>query len=223
MMQTTNARQPRTRKIALGAFSMASAAAIAFAALATLAPAPTQSTATASALASGVFNIDDSHSSLLFRTKYMDSSYFFGRFNEIKGSYKLDPNNLSESFIKLTVNVDKVDTGAQGRDRHLRSADFFNVAQFSEATFESTSITLDGDDKDEFIVTGNFTLRGVTKQITTEVEIVGSAPDQRAQTTRMGIYAEFEIDRTDFEVNYGVPALSDKTKIIVSLTGLEQK
>lgn len=219
MTQTSSTKRFLTRA-KLGALSTISAAAIALAGVALLAPSPAQPTATARNMASGSFAIDNTHSSLLFRVRYMDSSHFFGRFNEVSGTYKLDADNPGDSFIDLTVNVDKVDSANQGRDRHLRNADFFNVTQHPSATFKSTSVESLGNNK--FRVTGDFTLRGVTKPLTTEVEVVGSTTDPRQNATRMGFYTEFTINRSEFEVNYGIPALSDETTIIVSLTGLEQ-
>jgi polyisoprenoid-binding protein YceI len=200
--------------------STISAAAIALGGVAILAPSPAQPTATARNIATGTFAIDNTHSSLLFRVRYFDSSYFFGRFNEVSGTYKLDATNPADSFIDLTVNVESVDSAAQGRDRHLRNADFFNVTQHPNATFKSTSVESLGNNK--FRVTGDFTLRGITKPVTTELEVIGSTTDPRANATRMGFYTEFTINRSDFEVNYGIPAMSDETKIIVSLTGLER-
>ncbi|MGP1346851.1 MAG: YceI family protein [Phycisphaerales bacterium] len=201
-------------------FGGVSVAALAIASAVVLSPSGAQPAAVARAQATGVFSVDNTHSSLLFRVKYFDSSHFFGRFNTVSGSYRLDAENLGESFLELTVDVASVDTGADRRDQHLRNADFFNAGEFPNATFKSTKVESIGENK--FRVTGDFTLRGITKSITTDLEVVGSTTDPRSNAQRMGFLSEFKINRSDFEVNYGIPAMSDETTVIVSLTGLER-
>jgi polyisoprenoid-binding protein YceI len=110
------------------------------------------------------------------------------------------------------------------RDNHLRTADFFDVEKFPEMTFKSTSVRKKGKN---WLVTGDLTLRGVTKQITFPFQIVGWLENERG--TRMGISAETSINRREFGVNYGktlpggIAELSDDVKVVLQIEALMRK
>jgi polyisoprenoid-binding protein YceI len=201
-------------------------AALGVAALATAAtlfgPFPPTSTADAQVEArrGTTFAVDQVHSSVLFSVKYMNSSYFFGRFNEFSGSFLIDPDKPGASFIDITIDATSVDSGHDGRDGHLKGPDFFNTAQYKTATFKSTSA--ERVDDDTLAITGNFTARGVTNEITVEVDLVGVTTDPRANKMRQGFMCKFTFDRLDYGISYGPQALSADTDMIISITGLEQ-
>lgn len=164
------------------------------------------------------FAVDGVHSSVLFRVVYQNTSHFYGRFNEVSGTFNIDPANPNNTHLDLKINVESVDSGNSGRDNHLRNADFFNARQFPEATFKSKSARRVNDTT--VAVTGDLTIRGVTKEITVNIESMGETRDNRANKARSGFATEFTITRSDFGVSYGVGALSDETKMIISLSGL---
>lgn len=173
-----------------------------------------------STIPTGAYKVDPVHSNVNFRIVYMNSSHFFGRFNEFEGSYLVDPDNTEDSFINLTVKANSVDTNSSGRDDHMRGGDFFAARQYPDATFVSTSATRVDDDTVRF--TGDFTLRGVTQEIEIDVDTVGSMQDPRANTNRAGWITTFTFNRSDFNVSYGLGLLSDETELTVSITGLQQ-
>src|SRR5947209_2684638 len=98
------------------------------------------------ALAAETYTADTVHSSVLFRVKHMNVSYFHGRFDKLTGSFTLDTADPSKSKFDFTVDTESVDTADKKRDDHLRRADFFNAKQYPKITFKSTSVASAGND-----------------------------------------------------------------------------
>ncbi len=176
---------------------------------ASLAPQPTPPAAI-------TYDIDTGHSSLLFRAKHLNVSYVYGRFNEFSGQFTFDAAKPESSKVEVEIKIDSIDSGIEKRDAHLRSPDFFDAKQFSTATFKSKGVkkTKDG----HFDVTGDFTLRGVTKPVTIDVESVGSVKDERAGEIA-GFHGTFTLKRSEFGVSYGPTALGEDILVIVSVEG----
>lgn len=167
----------------------------------------------------GGFSIDAVHSHVGFRIMHMNAAWNFGRFNEFEGAFLLDADNPDDSFIDVRINVRSVDTNHDGRDNHLRNADFFNVTQFPAATFESTDVEHVGGDR--FRVTGDFTLMGATEELTLDVTKTGESPGRRGGTVA-GLYTEYEISRSDFGITSYPETLGDTVRMMVSLEGGRQ-
>lgn len=184
----------------------------------TLAPFPARTAEAQQTAQQKAFEVDGVHSSVLFRVVYQNTSHFYGRFNKVSGTFNIDPASPANTQLDLKIDVASVDSGNDGRDDHLRNADFFNARQFPEATFKSTKAVRVDDTT--VAVTGDLTIRGVTKEISVTIEDLGETEDRRAQKTRAGFVAEFDIERSDFGVSYGVGPMSDTTTMIVSLSGL---
>lgn len=168
-----------------------------------------------------MYEVDGLHSSVVFRVGYMGVSNFYGRFNGVSGTYQLDFANPSESSINISIDTASIDTANEGRDKHLRGPDFFSAKEFPTVTFTGTSF--EGVDSDTIRVTGDLNLRGVTKQVTVEIDWVGDRPDPRGGY-RSGFDTTLTIDRSEFGVSYGVDVgvLGDKTDIMIGLTGMKQ-
>ena len=115
----------------------------------------------------GDYNIDVSHSEVLFRVKHLGISKVTGGFTMFEGSFQFDPADFSKTKAMLTIDPSSVDTGNEKRDEHLRSGDFFDVAKFPEMTFVSTKVTDITDDS--FHLHGDLTMHGVTKPVVLEV------------------------------------------------------
>jgi polyisoprenoid-binding protein YceI len=149
------------------------------------------------------YGVDDVHSSALFRVHHAGAGQFWGRFNDISGSFTLssDPSKMS---FDITVAVDSVDTNAEKLDGHLKSPDFFKGAN---GMFE---------------VAGDFSMHGVTKSVTAMVEVTGESTMMGA---RGGAEAILTVKRSDFGMNYGVEkgAIGDSVKIVVNLEGTKAK
>lgn len=162
---------------------------------------------------SGSFSIDTVHSAVIFRVKHLDTSWAFGRFNSFSGEVELDETSPEKSSVKVTIEMESVDTANKKRDDHLRSSDFFDAVQFPTSSFTSTSVKKTGDRK--YAVAGDFELHGATKPITIDLEHVGSSDTKMG--VRAGFYATFKIKRSDYGVSSAPAALGEEVEITVSL------
>jgi polyisoprenoid-binding protein YceI len=162
------------------------------------------------------FNIDSVHSTAIFRVQHLGAGNFYGRFNELEGTIDWDAEG-GPSF-DVSINIESVDSGNEALDKHLKNADFFDAKQFPTMTFKSTGAKKMGDN---WKVTGEMTMHGVTKPVEVDMEFVGRADVGRGD--RVGFETTFTIKRSDFGMNWGVEngALGDATKIIVSLEGIK--
>jgi polyisoprenoid-binding protein YceI len=174
----------------------------------------------ASTTAADNYKIDPVHSSVHFKIRHMDISDIYGRFNEVAGNFVLDKEDPSKSSFTMTIKTDSVDTNNKGRDKHLRSPDFFNAPQFPEITFKSTEVKpVDGG----YEVTGDFTMHGVTKPISftlkggKEVEF----PPGRKQH-RTGFATQLDIKRTDFGIEKFVGMLGDEVHVGIGFEGVKE-
>lgn len=173
-----------------------------------------------------VYEVDAVHSSVLFCIRHMSVSKFWGRFNGLSGQYVLDPENPGKSRFDLTVETASVDTNSKDRDEHLRNPDFFNAEAHPKITFKSTGVKQTSEN--QFEVTGDFTMLGVTKPVTAKVEYIGSAKDPWGGY-RSGWEADFTIQRSAFgmnkylEENNGVQPLGDDVRLIVAVEGVRKQ
>lgn len=179
----------------------------------------------AKASVAGNYKVDPVHSSVHFVIRHAGVANFYGRFNELEGTFSIDPENPSSSSMSFTVNTASVDTNSDGRDNHLRSADFFNARQFPTATFTSTSFTPAGDGL--WQVAGNFTLLGETRPVTARLDFLGTG--RFRQSDIAAFEASLEIKRTDFGMTTYVAddggeggALGNTVTILLSVEGVRQ-
>jgi polyisoprenoid-binding protein YceI len=158
--------------------------------------------ASLSTLTPGVWNVDPSHSTVGFTARHLMVTKVRGRFTGFSGALAIAEEPLASS-VTATVEMASVSTGDDGRDGHLKSADFFAVEQFPTMSFTSTSIERDGDDDDEFLLHGDLTIKGVTKPVTFELEFEGVATDPWGNT-KAGFGAEAEINRKEWGLEWNV-------------------
>lgn len=166
------------------------------------------------------YEIDNGHSTAIFRVKHLGVSYFYGRFNELKGSFtfaKGDPTGLT---LNVEIKAASIDTNDERRDQHLKGPDFFHAKRYKTISFKSTKVTKAKDKI--YRVTGDLTLHGKTRSITADVEHVGAGKGLRSGY-HAGFETTFSIKRTDFGMDYMVGGLGDDIRIIVSIEGIRQK
>ncbi len=174
------------------------------------------------AVAKGVtaYTIDDVHSCALFRVKHAAASQFWGRFNDVSGTFTVadDPTRMAFS---VEIKVDSIDTAEPRLDGHLKSPDFFNAAEFPTMTFASKSAKKAAGEN-MFEVAGDLTMHGVTKAITAMVELTGVSDMMGG---RAGIEAIFTVKRSEFGMTYGVEkgAIGDDVRVVVNLEGVQAK
>ncbi len=115
------------------------------------------------------------HASILFQVKHLGYSWLTGRFNTFDGSYEYDPAQPDKSSVSVNIDVASLDTNHAERDKHLRSPRFFDTDTFPAASFKSTGITLTGEGTAK--ITGDFTLRGITKPVVINAAFIGGGDD----------------------------------------------
>jgi len=149
-------------------------------------------------LNAATYQIDASHSTAGFTVRHMMVTNVSGAFGKLSGTVEFDPANPSASRIDVTIEAASVDTRNAKRDEHLRSADFFDVANHPTIAFKSTKVEKLADDR--YRVTGELTIRGTTKEVVLDVE---TTPEIQAQGGfRFGATATGKINRKDFGVNW---------------------
>ncbi len=150
----------------------------------------------------GDYKIDPAHSIIGFAIRHLEINWVEGRFKDFTGTIHYDEKDVTKSSVEFTAKVESIDTGVAPRDKHLRTADFFEVEKYPEMTFKSTRVERKG--KDQYVLQGDLTLKGVTKQVQLPFTITGAIKDGRG-TTRFGINAQTKINRRDFGITWGKP------------------
>lgn len=174
-------------------------------------PATQKPAAPAPAAKDSTWTVDPVHSSIAFRIKHFNTAYFYGRFNEMTGSLTKDENGLSG--MELTIKIASVDTNNTKRDGHLKQADFFNAEKYPTATFKSTKVMKKQGVTSE--ITGDLTIRGVTKSVTVSADMTGQGKGPGGEI--VGFEILFDLKRSDFGMNYMLDGLSDEVKMAVSI------
>jgi polyisoprenoid-binding protein YceI len=176
--------------------------------------------AAARPVAADDYTLDEAHASVFFAVSHAGMSYTYGRFNVIKGAYTLDADPTKCAF-KVSIQTDSVDTNNGGRDRHLRSPDFFNAEEFPVISFESTKVAArQVDGKTVYDVTGAMTMHGVTKEITLPLKKLGEG--QGGRDYRSGFLCETTLKRSDYGMTNNIPAIGDEVEIKISFEGVRK-
>jgi len=164
---------------------------------------------------------DQSHSEVDFSILHMSLSNVHGRFGNIAGTLFLDQADVTKSSVKITVDVNSVDSGLGARDSILKSESFFNTDKYPTATFVSTKVEKSSNGLD---VTGNLTLHGVTKPVVLHVEGPTGPVTGMDHKPHAGFSAETAIDRLAFGIGNGFPnsIVGDSVKLSIDLEVVKQ-
>ncbi len=164
---------------------------------------------------------DPNHSEVDFAITHMSVAKVHGRFGGVNATLQYDTADITKSSVQVNIDVTTVDTGVQGRDNDLKSANYFDVANFPKATFTSTSVARNGSD---LSVTGNLTLHGVTKPVVLDVEGPSTPVTDRRGKVHMGFSATTTISRTAFGIAPNAPAamLGDEVKLTIEMDVVKQ-
>jgi polyisoprenoid-binding protein YceI len=144
------------------------------------------------------WNLDPAHSAAEFKVKHMMISNVKGSFTGLSGVLKLDETDYTHSTVEASVPISTLKTGDDQRDGHLKSADFFDADKFPAMTFKSTNIDSEGGAN--YSVTGDLTIRGVTKSVTLLVEDVSVPSKDPWGNHRIGLSGTTKINRKDFDL-----------------------
>lgn len=171
----------------------------------------------------GDYTIDPSHTSIGFQARHAMVTNVRGAFKEFEGTAHIDANNPAASTVELTIAVNSVDTGVADRDGHLASGDFFDVEQYPTIKFVSNQVERDGDD---WNITGDLTIKDVTKPVTIPFEFVGSAQDPFGNV-RVGFEGEVAVNRKDWNLSWnaaletGGVLVSEKVKLKFDVSAIK--
>lgn len=168
------------------------------------------------------WSIDSAHSEIDFTVRHMTISNVHGQFGGIKGTIVRNTSDLSKSTVSVTIDVASIDTGVSSRDTDLKSANFFDVAQFPTATFASTSVSGSGT---HLTVNGNLTLHGVTHPIQLEVDGPSGTIQGMDHKPHTGYSATATINRKDFGIGAKYPdsIVGEQIKLTIDLEAAEQQ
>lgn len=144
------------------------------------------------------FKIDPVHSEVSFSVRHLVSKTS-GNFGQFGGEITMDPKDPATLSIDGTVQTASIDTNNEKRDGHLKSPDFFDVANHPEIKFKSTKVVKNGD---KWAMTGDLTMKGVTKPVTLDLSILGVSPTPVFGGVRVGVEATGKINRKDWGVNW---------------------
>jgi polyisoprenoid-binding protein YceI len=193
-----------------------SVTAIALVALALIGSVPSGST---------TYAIDTQHTQIQFRVRHLGISTVTGHFAAFGGNLVFDPNAMEDGSVDVAIEAASIDTAVEARDEHLRSADFFDVAEHPEMTFKSSAVEMTDDG---LKVNGDLTIRGVTRPVVLDAEFNGSAVDPWGNS-RVGFSARTKISRQDFGLTWnkaleaGGFVVGDEVSIILDIEAIEQK
>lgn len=171
------------------------------------------------ALAADTWSIDRAHSEVSFQVRHIVTNVR-GSFKEFEGTIVTDAARPEASSVEFKIKAASIDTQNEKRDQHLRTPDFFAVEQFPEITFKSTAVKPTG--QDSFDVTGNLTMRGVTRQVVLPVKFLGAMKDPWGGE-KAGFELGTTLNRKDYGINWnkamdqGGFLLSDDVKVTVNL------
>jgi len=172
------------------------------------------------------YKVDASHSELGFKVKHLGISTVAGKFKTYSGGFEFDPKTGALSNVKADIDAGSIDTNEPDRDKHLKSADFFETDKFPKVTFESTKVEASGGKPKKIL--GKLTIHGVTKEVALNVDWGGAAEDPWGNQ-RAAFSASGAIDRTDFGLkwNKGVKKaagllVANEVKIALEIEGLKE-
>ena len=182
----------------------------------TATPAPTTGTSALS-----TWKIDPSHSAAEFKVRHMMISFVKGKFSGLSGVLKLDENDYTHSVVEVSIPAASVSTVDEKLDAHLKEADFFDVQNFPTLTFKSTSIRSLGDR--DYEVTGDLTIRGVTKSVILSVRDLSQPSKDPWGNQRIGLSASATINRKEFglvwnaHLEFGGVLVGDEVEIALDV------
>ncbi|MBS1085992.1 YceI family protein [Gluconobacter sphaericus] len=163
---------------------------------------------------SGTYNVEPGHTQVGFSVLHFGFTNYQGVFSDVSGTLDLNDKNPAASHLSVSIPVGSVQTTSAKLTEELKGDQWFNAAQYPNATFESTSVRRTG--KADAIVTGNLTLHGVTKPETLKVHFIGAGVNALDKKYTAGFEATGTIKRSDFGVKMYVPYVSDAVQLRIS-------
>jgi len=165
------------------------------------------------------YTVDPSHTNILMSVSHLGFSTMVLEALKPEGTVKFDQENPQNSAVNITLKAAHIDGDDQKFNAHLQSADFFNATEYPKITFKSTEVKVTGEGKGQ--VMGDFTLLGITKPVTLDVTFNKAGLNPFSNTETVGFTASTNLKRTDYGMDYGVPAIGDDIKIDINLEAIK--
>ena len=166
-----------------------------------------------------LIDTEKAHAFIQFRIKHLGYSWLLGRFNDFDGSFSYDEADPAASRVEVTIRTASIDSNHADRDKHLRGKEFLDVDKFPQATFVSTGYT-ENEDKSA-VLTGNLTLRGVTRPVSIAVKPVGHGPDPWGGKRR-GFEGATTLKLADYNIDFDLGPAAREVELFLSVEGIEQ-
>lgn len=169
------------------------------------------------------WSVDPAHSSLNFSIKHLGISFVNGKMDKYDGTLELKGEDITTAKFNFTIDVNSINTSVEARDKHLKSADFFDAAKYGTIKFVSKSIKK--VDKNHYKLTGDLTIKDVTKPVTFDLVYGGKAADDGFGNQKLGFQAKTTIDRTAFNIKYDPTggAVAKDVELMVNLEFVQSK
>ncbi|MBJ6120770.1 YceI family protein [Sphingomonas mollis] len=161
----------------------------------------------------GTYPVDANHTQVTWQVNHMGFSMLQGQFGASGGSITIDPAKPNDTKVDVTFAVDQLSTTSPRFTEHLKSKDFFDAAANPTARFVSTGVRATGD---RAVITGNLTIKGVTKPVTLQANFVGAGANPMSKKLNFGFRATGSISRNDFGLGMAVPVVSDKVDLTIN-------
>ena len=163
--------------------------------------------------------MDPDHTDVVTTWSHLGFSNPMAHFGDVDGTIVYDPDDVSRSSVTATIPLTGLNAHVEKFDEHLRSDELFDIAKFPTITFKSTRVEAAGGEK-KLRVTGDLTVRGITKPVTLEVTLNGMGEHPMAKRPAIGFDATTTLKRSDFGLDYAAPAVSDEVKVRITTEAL---
>lgn len=170
-----------------------------------------EETSPLAALPAGTYQLEDTHAYVTFSYSHLGFSRPVLRFQEFDATAEVVPDDPVSSSLRVTIDPASIDSAVEKFDEHLKSADMFDVAQHPEITFVSTGIEMTSPT--EGTMTGDLTMKGVTKPVTLDVTLNGAGAHPMTGAETFGISATGTLDRTEWDLGYAAPAVGEEVEL----------
>ncbi len=163
---------------------------------------------------SGTYSVESTHALIGWRLNHFNFNDYFGIFGNPTGTLTLDKDKPSNSKVVIDIPIKELYTASAKLEEHISGPDFFDVAKFPTAKFESTSVTAMGT---KAVIAGNLTLHGVTKPITLNAKFSGSGLNGFTKKETVGFHATANMKRSEWGIGYGIPMVGDNVALDISI------
>lgn len=161
----------------------------------------------------GTYKVDAAHTQVAWTVNHMGYNAYHGLFGDMTGTLTIDPAKPSAAALSIEIPISRTETTSEELNKHLMSADFFDVAKFPTARFVSTKVDVKGTTAR---ISGNLTLHGVTKPVVLDARFIGAGDHPMTKALNIGFEATTAINRSDFGISYGVPIVSDRVELRIT-------